>query len=67
MSEYTCVRKYRRKGENIWRTPPKECGRPAKFWYDSGAPARIPLCGVHARTVAYTDRLHLIEEKSHES
>ena len=66
MSEYTCVRKYRRKGENIWLTQSRECGRPAKFWYDNRGPTLTPLCGIHAAT-ADKDRLRPIEEQSHDA
>ena len=38
----TCVRK-------AW-VGSHPCGKPAKWLLDLGGPAKVPLCGIHART-----------------
>jgi hypothetical protein len=41
--KYLCIRK-------IWDGPLYyRCGRPAKYYIESGGIVPIPLCGIHAR------------------
>lgn len=51
MSEFTCAKKYLPAGANIWLDKRRECGRKAKFLVDIGGPAKVPMCGIHARSV----------------